>query len=64
MLKGPLLNDLFRIPIQDKTLYGKVQTLCAKIAEQTYFPYLAGKTIIGVGGKFSTGKSYFFSVFV
>lgn len=59
MLKGPLLDDLFRIPIQDKTLYGKVQTLCAKIAEQTYFPYLAGKTIIGVGGKFSTGKSCF-----
>ena len=59
MLKGPLLDDLFRIPIKDKALYDKVQTLCAKIAEQTYFPYLAGKTIIGVGGKFSTGKSCF-----
>ena len=59
MLKGPLLDDLFRIPIIDTALYDKVQTICAKIAEQTYFPHLAGKTIIGVGGKFSTGKSCF-----
>lgn len=59
MLKDPLLDDLFRIPLADTTLYSRVQTLCAKISEQTYFPHLARKTVVGVGGKFSTGKSCF-----
>ncbi|MDR1499302.1 MAG: dynamin family protein [Rickettsiales bacterium] len=59
LLKNPLLVELLRIPLSDVSLYNKVQQLTAKIAEQVYFPHLAGKTVIGVGGKFSTGKSCF-----
>jgi len=54
-----LLPALGRIPLAGLNMTAKMRALAAKLSEQIYFPHLAGKTIIGVGGKFSAGKSCF-----
>lgn len=59
LMTKDLLNAMLRIPLLDFPVFDQVQKIYAKISEQTFFPYLTGKTVIGVGGKFSTGKSCF-----
>ena len=42
-----------------RKLYNQLKTLSAKLVEQFRLPALSGKTVIGVGGMFSAGKSSF-----
>ncbi|MGO1297146.1 MAG: dynamin family protein [Vibrio sp.] len=62
MLETELPNLLGSISISDnqlKATYNKLHTLAAKTIEQYRLPELSGKTVVGVGGMFSAGKSSF-----
>lgn len=62
ILKDELPKLMAYIPKQDQNLrrmYDKLYTLSAKIVEEVRLPILKSKTVIGVGGMFSSGKSTF-----
>jgi len=62
MLDNDLPNLMGHMSMQDellRKLYNQLKTLSAKLVEQFRLPALSGKTVIGVGGMFSAGKSSF-----
>jgi ribosome biogenesis GTPase A len=62
MIDNDLPNLMGHMSMQDeqlRKLYNQLHTLSAKVVEQFRLPVLSGKTVIGVGGMFSAGKSSF-----
>lgn len=65
LMEVKLPDTMGRVALENAAMrndYVKLPALATAVAEQVRLPLLRGKTIIGVGGKFSAGKSRFLNV--